>query len=157
MTMDPFAKRKRPRPPRPVASFGPEIFAALMRGATHPIHVKMPYKIAVRFRMRIHQLREAMRASGHEKYPLVSRVGVTIEWPIGTHTTKSGRHVVPDDRSVVCDVTLRPNDAEFAPTLALAGIDPLSGIEDRIKITTDDAGDTDSSNRIEDLLRDLLK
>lgn len=121
--------KKRSKTPRPVESFGPEILAALLKGATDGISVSMPYRTAVRFRLRIHQLREAMRKSAHEKYELCSRVRVSVKWPEETEVTRLGRHFVPSDRSTPCLVLLQPNDTEFAEALRGAGIDPLHGLE----------------------------
>lgn len=121
----------KPKTPRPVESFGPELFATLIKAATSRVELKMPYRNATRFRMRIHQLRESMRKSGHEHYELCSRVRVTIRWPTGAETEKiGGRHQVPVNRSIVCQVVLQPNDAEFASVLReQAGIDPLAHSE----------------------------
>lgn len=131
-------KPPRAKAPRPVESFGPEILSALMRGATEGLEFRTSYATAIRFRLRVHQLRESMRRSGHEKYELVCRVRVSIKWPNETPVTKLGRHNVPDDRSVECIVTLSPNDSEFSELLQAAGVDPLAGLdrshlEDEIK------------------------
>lgn len=115
----------REKKPRPIESFGPEILAALLKGATDPIEFTVSYKTAVRFRLRVHQLREAMRRSGHPKYELASRVRVSIVWPEGTETVKQGRHFIPLNRDTKCRVLLRPNDSEFAA--ALKGIGCSSG------------------------------
>ena len=117
------------KPQRPVTSFGPEILSALLQGATGQLKLSMSYKTGVRFRLRIHQLREAMRNTGHEKYELCARVRVSIAWPDGTPTEKQGRHVIPIDRNTLCTVTLQPNDTEFAGILRDAGVDPLLGVE----------------------------
>lgn len=124
----PLLVAKREKPPRPVESFGPEILAALLKGATEPLVLTMSYKMGVRFRLRIHQLRESMRRNGHDKYNLCARVRVTIEWPKGIPTEKQGRHIIPLDRDQLCKVTLKPNDTEFADFLSAAGVDPLSGV-----------------------------
>lgn len=138
--------------PRPVESFGPEILAALLRGATEPLVLPMPYKLGVRFRLRVHQLREAMRCTNHEKYKLCARVRVTIEWPLGTPTEKSGRHIIPSDRNTMCVVTLKPNDTEFADLLLSAGIDPLSGTI--IELPAPDIKHPDLS-ALEEMLKDI--
>lgn len=152
-TSTPPPKPPKPRPPRPVESFGPEILSALLKGATTPTELEMSYKMGVRFRLRIHQLREAMRRANHEKYPLVARVRVTIEWPDGTPTEKSGRWIVPVDRSTKCKVTLKPNDAEFASFLTAAGIEPLGGVDEADLPELDEA--SPDMTILEELLRDV--
>lgn len=143
----------RPKTPRPVESFGPEILSALMKGATDGLTLEMPFKLAVRFRLRIHQMRESMRRSGHEKYNLVARVRVQIAWPEDTPVSKQGRHSVPVDRNVKCKVTLRPNDTEFADLLQKAGVDPLDAV------SSDDLPETQSPksdlSSLDDMLKDL--
>ena len=122
-------KRSKPKAPRPVESFGPEILAALLRGATEMVQLPISYKLSIRLRLRIHQLREAMRKAAHPQYHLVARVRVTIQWPPDTKTVKQGRHNIPEDRNTKCLVTLQPNDAEFADLHREAGVDPQLGSE----------------------------
>ena len=116
-------KTEKTKTPRLVESFGPELLAAILKGATAPFTLEMSYKFGVRFRQRIHQLREAMRVAKHEKYSLVARTRVSIEWPDGCQVIKTGRHVVPVDRNVKCKVTIQPNDTEFGDILIAAGIE----------------------------------
>lgn len=114
---------KKPKPPRPVESFGPELFALLIRAATTQVQFPLSYRRATRLRQRLHQLRESMRRSAHEHYELVSRVRITVRWPEETPVTKKGRTDVPIDGNVECEVTLQPNDSEFGDILERAGID----------------------------------
>lgn len=152
-------KPPKTKAPRPVESFGPEILAALLRGATEPLTLDMSYKMGIRFRLRIHQLREAMRRQAHEKYELVARVRVSIEWPDGTALEKQGRYWVPRDRNTKCRITLKPNDAEFAAALSAAGIDPLSGVTSS-DLPTEPAERPRHStpvSTLEDMLKDFSK
>lgn len=125
---------KNPQPPpekapRPVESFGPELFAALLKGATEEVKVPMTWRQAVRFRQRVHQMREAMRRTSHPKYEICTKVRIGIEVPFDCPTVKSGRHKVPVDKGIKVTLVLSPNDSEFGPLLAAAGVRPLAEIE----------------------------
>lgn len=132
---------KKPKPPRPVESFGPELFALLIRAATTQVQFPLSYRRATRLRQRLHQLRESMRRSAHEHYELVSRVRITIRWPDDTPTQKKGRTDVPTNINVECEVTLQPNDSEFGDLLERAGINialPSNGTQPGTDATTID-------------------
>jgi hypothetical protein len=121
--------------------------AALMRGAlSEGLTVNAPWKVAVHFRQRIYQLREAMRKSDHEKYSLVARVRVTIELPEGCESSMVRGSPVPKDRNAIVKLVLRPNDSEFDSMLGDAGLTIKS-----IDVADGDEG----SKNLEDLLRDL--
>jgi len=148
----------KPKPPRPVESFGPGLFAILLKAATTRIEYRMSYRRATNFRMRLHQLRHAMRLSSHEHYGLVSRVRITVRWPEGTPTLKADRNEVPRDRSTTCEVVLQPNDSEFDDLLAEAGIQlnlPLAYPIDDLD-TDDPELDPDSDSEWESGLNHLL-
>ncbi len=115
-------EQKRKRPPRPIESYGPELMAALLKGAVSTFTMEMSFQRAVRFRQRIYQLRFAMEAQGHPKYNLVSRVRTTIRWPEGTELVPCGHYFSPKDRTVTCQITISPNDSEFADDLRRAGV-----------------------------------
>lgn len=153
--MNEIVKRiPKPKPPRPVESFGGEILAALLKGATDGFKVQTDYSTAIRFRLRVHQLREAMRKSGHDKYSLVARVRVTIE-PVDPNepVDLQGRHKVPKNRSAKYWLQLRPNDTEFGDILKNAGVDIELGSEESPSIEPSPTPATADS--LEDLLRDL--
>lgn len=150
------APKTKAKTPRPVESFGPEILAALIKGATEPVRMTLSYKVGTRLRMRIHQLREAMRKSGHEKYNLVARVVVTVRWPSDTPTEKQGRYNVPIDRNTKCEVKLQANDLEFADELRAAGVDIGLGADLEPTATLVQTSDGLTSTRtLEDLLKGL--
>lgn len=132
MTRNPFTSPK-PKPPRPVESFGPEILAALLRGAKGHVEMEVTYRQAIRFRQRVHSLRNAMRLAAHPKYELCSKTCIGIEIPAGTEVVRSGRHFVPVDRGAKVKLILSPNDSEFAEMLAQAGIKPLAQVEAETK------------------------
>ena len=71
---------KKTRTPPAVTSFGPEIMAALLRGAKERFDIPMPYREAVKFSMRIHSLRHAMRHESHEQVAVVSRTKIRVLW-----------------------------------------------------------------------------
>lgn|SRR5262245_16675457 len=123
------SKPLEPKRPRPVESFGPELFAALLAASTKEVRIPMTYRQGVRFRQRIHQMREAMRLSRHPKYETCTRVRIGIELPSDCVTMKSGRHRVPTDRGIMVTVVLSPNDSEFSDILSKAGVQLPSEIE----------------------------
>lgn len=148
------AHPENPKHPRPVASFGSEILAALMKGATGRVTLKMTYSQAIRFRQRIHSLREAMRRASHKQYDLCSKVRVSIEVPPDVPVHRSGRHFVPDNRQTEVRVILSPNDSEFADILAEAGIRPLGAVEAETKPLPSTRGDA-GGDALSKLLGDL--
>lgn len=114
---------KHERAPKPIESFGPELFQALLEGSKKKLVLKMPYTKAVRFRLRINQLRETMRRLQHEKYTAVSQARITVKWPEGTPVRKyPGGNLWPVDKNVECEVIIQPNDNEFRDVLAAAGV-----------------------------------
>ncbi len=140
--MDPEHKKRRP--PRPIESYGPELMAALLKGAVDTFTMEMPFQRAVRFRQRIYQLRFAMESQGHPKYNLVSRVRTTIRWPEGTELVPCGHYFSPKDRTVTCQITISPNDSEFADDLRKAGVTvgpPEDEVEDEVPIAPDERRD----------------
>ena len=44
-----------------ISSFGPEIMAALLQGSKRRVDLKLPYRTAIQFRRRVHELRSRMR------------------------------------------------------------------------------------------------
>jgi hypothetical protein len=106
---------------------------ALLRGATEEVTLSMTFRQAIRFRQRVHQLRESMRKSSHPKYELCTKVRIGLEFAGDTPTQKSGRHRVPIDRGVQVRLILSPNDSEFGPILAAAGIRGLDLVEAQTK------------------------
>ena len=149
-------KTRRPRPPRPVESFGPELMSALMRGALEGgLTLSLPWRDAVRFRLRVHQLREAMRMAKHDKYPLVARVRVSINVPPNVELVPQGSNYIPRDRSTLCEVVLRPNDSEFSSALHQAGIDVNRELSSPSPSTSPVAEPSPSLDTIEDILKGL--
>lgn len=139
--------------PRPVESFGPELLAALLKGATEEVHVPMTWRQAIRFRQRVHQMREAMRRTSHPKYELCTKVRISIDFPPDTPTTKSGRHLVPVDRGIPVKLVLSPNDSEFGPLLLAAGIRPL----DEVEAATEPLGPEPTLDTLEAMFGDIPK
>lgn len=121
----------------PVSSFGPEVMAALLKGATREFRVgPMPYRDAVKFHFRIHSLRAAMRAEQHSQYPIVARAKISLAWGerIGKPQPEeriSSRNVrSPKDPLTPTILTIAPHDSEFAEHLLRAGIKPEELRED---------------------------
>jgi hypothetical protein len=114
---------KSPRPPKPIESFGPEIFQALIEGAKRKVEFDLPYRKAVHFRQRVNQLRNQMRLQKHEHYAMASQARITITWPDDTPCNKSANGIrSPKDINTPVHVTIAPADAEFAGILEKAGV-----------------------------------
>lgn len=119
---------KKTRTPPPVTSFGPEIMAALLRGSKERFEIPMPYRDAIKFTMRIHSLRHAMRTEGHEQVNVVSMTKVRVLWgeraglpPVPER--KNSRNVpYPENSDIPAKVVIEPHDREFAQALIAAGI-----------------------------------
>lgn len=89
----------------PVSSFGPELLLTLKQGAAGPCRIAFATPaLATRFRMRVNELRLAMKRENHPDWPQLYRCGAYID--------KSDRRVV----------LLAPRDAEFLSALSAAGI-----------------------------------
>jgi hypothetical protein len=121
----------------PVSSFGPELMATLLAGATSEKVIPMPYREAVRFRLRLYQLRYAMLQENHPQAQNVRRVFIRVIWHDHVEVVKSSRGVKrPKDRDTPCKVIVAPQDSEYLAALNKAGIqvgvddtqpDPLLG------------------------------
>lgn len=121
-----------PRKPQRVESFGPEMMAVLLRGATDGIKIELPYHRAIRFRQRLYQLRHAMAVEGHPKYGLVSRVRAAITWDeTSIQTVRNSKQVPrPTDRRATVTVEVMPLDHEFTQALRDAGLDLKTAVAD---------------------------
>lgn len=123
-----------------IESFGPELMAALLKGARERYTITLPYRSAIKFRQRIYLLRQAMREANHEMYSAVSRTRITITWPEATPTQRNKWGFAwPLDRATLCIVTVEPQDSEFASALAQAGVetkelesDPLATVSPEV-------------------------
>lgn len=128
----------RPRKHPTVESFSPELFATLLSGATKPRYIHLPYHKAVRFRMRLYQLRNAMRLEDHPEYRNAHRVVARILWgedarqlvddpkfgpPFPETLTSSKRVSRPKSYLTPCLVVVGPQDSDYHDALRSAGIE----------------------------------
>jgi hypothetical protein len=91
-----------------VASFGPELLAALLRGAVETLVVRLPdFDTAFALRQRFYALRAAMKRESHPQTSVVYRASMALP-------TKE-----PDGSSVL---TLKPSDEVFVAALRAAGV-----------------------------------
>lgn len=101
---------KKPRKPKskiPVSSFGPELLAALIRGAAEPFTVVCPTSaIATKLVHRLYTLRKRMREEHHPQANLAQRCKITNQ--IG------GRHTEV--------IRFAPHDYEYRSMFAAAGV-----------------------------------
>lgn len=122
------------RTPKPVESFGPELFQALIEGSKKEIVLELPYRKAVHFRQRINSLRSAMQRQNHVMYTAVSQATVHVLWgeDAGFNAvpeTKSSTNVrFPVNKNTPAKLTITPADSELAAALKKAGVEvrPLS-------------------------------
>lgn len=132
---------KKPRN-QPVSSFGPEVMAALLRGAREKFLIgPLPYRTAISFHMRIHSLRRAMGLEQHPHFGLVSRAKIKIIWgadaglaAIEEKTNERGVRR-PTDTNAPVMLLIEPHDKDFTTYLVAAGIsmdelkeDPLDNL-----------------------------
>lgn len=120
-----------PAKPRtyPVASFGPEMMQALLRGARERYEVgPLPYSKAVNFRQRMNRLRIAMRNESHPHYATVARVSCAIVWgpkaglPPIEEATSSRNVKYPRNSDDPAKLIIQPHDKEFNDVLVASGI-----------------------------------
>lgn len=141
------------RSPRPVESFGPEIFQALIEGAKRKITLELPYRKAVYFRLRANQLRNQMRLLSHPQYSVVSQTRITIAWPPSTPVRQTSKRVsIPLDVETPCTLTIAPSDSEFTEALARAGVNVPQLTNDDSPTTAPQGGES-----TEDILASFLK
>lgn len=110
------------RKPATVESFGGELMAALLKGATDGLDLHLPFRSAIKFRKRVYSLRSSMAFYKHSQLSLAQRVSITIHWEdeLGITRHHSRTSSAPLDHP--CVVSLRPNDSEFGEALRQAGI-----------------------------------
>lgn len=112
-------------PPKPIASFGPQLFAALIQGAKAEVRVPLPYKLAVRLVQRLHQLRTVMRKTNHEHYLVASQASISLEIPPSVDCRVTSKKVrIPRDPNVGVAVVISPADSLFSVALDKAGVAP---------------------------------
>lgn len=122
-----------------VASFGPEVMQALLRGAREEFTVgPLPYRQAIQFMQRLNKLRQAMMNENHVQYPIVARTKITVVWgekaglPPVEEKLSSRNVPSPRDINVLAKLIIRPHDSEFNKVLIDSGIDAASLKEDPI-------------------------
>lgn len=106
-----------------LTTFGPEILAALIEGSRREVVIDLPYNDAVVLRMRMHQLRAAMRKEKHKLSHVVDAAKLTIRWgeEVKTSISKKGVHYPSSPYSIV-QLVLRPQDSTYRKALEKAGI-----------------------------------
>lgn len=104
----------RPQKSRyPVSSFGPELLATLLKGATERVEIPCPsMRVMMALQMRLQMLRGAMGRENHEQYPLVTRARTSRTWD--KESDPKG------DRTSV--LVIQPNDSQFNDILTKAGV-----------------------------------
>jgi hypothetical protein len=140
-----------PRPKTPIDSFGAEVFNALVEGSKRRIELRMPYRDAVRLRLRIHRLRAQMRVEGHPLYGLVLKAELRIELPPNTSTKVSSRGVhTPTDKATAVSLVISPRDSDFVDVLSKAGV--------KVPTLTSEQFDDDLASptpSLDDLMKDI--
>lgn len=100
-------RKPKPRSKTPVSSFGPELLAALIKGAAEPLELQCPNSaIATKLVQRLYTLRKRMREENHPQSALVQRAKVSNQ--------KGGRHLAT--------IFIRPHDYEYRDIFSNAGI-----------------------------------
>lgn len=109
------------RPSRyPVASFGPELMAALVKGAEERIEIKLETAREMQWlQQRIHMLRGAMGKEKHPNYSLVQRARTSRQWDEPEGTPRTGK---PTKFARNFRLVIEPNDVQFKSALEAAGI-----------------------------------
>lgn len=136
----------------PLESFGPEIMAALLKGAREEVRIKTTYRQGIIFRRRVHQLRARLRDLGHAQYPLAARAMVRLLWgkeaglPEVENRISSRNVKFPVNPDCDAFLILSPRDSEFSEVLQKSGI-TASLSEDPLANSTQPAiGEPDSGD-----------
>lgn len=113
----------------PIASFGPELFNALVTGSRRKIEIELQtFRQGVKFQQRIQMLRKAMREENHPLSTVVTRArcsliyGEAAGYPKCEETTTQRGNKFPVDRNVRCKIVIAPQDSEFREAVLGAGI-----------------------------------
>jgi hypothetical protein len=115
-----MTKQKR----APIESYGAEMFNALIEGSRKTFHVTLPYRDAVKFRLRCYQLRNRMLTENHELYPVAAKTKISLSWDETKIPTKLGyrNSKTPIDSKAPVTLTIGPQDSEYADALKAAGL-----------------------------------
>lgn len=141
-----------PRKP-PIESFGPELFNTLIEGSKRKIVVETSYTTAVKFRMRIHQLRNRMREENHPLYRVAAKTKLSIQWDEVTTNTVRGKRGLkyPSDRRTKVKLIIEPHDNEFSDLLAAQGVNVKAPIDDLLTKPEEISAQSDLENMLMDL------
>lgn len=109
------------RPSRyPVASFGPELMAALVKGAETRIEIHLETAREMQWlQQRIHMLRGAMGKEKHPNYTLAQRARTSRQWDEPEGTPRTGK---PTKSARNFRLVIEPNDVQFKSALEAAGV-----------------------------------
>lgn len=109
------------RPSRyPVASFGPELMAVLIRGAKERVEIPMKsHKEISWLQQRIHMLRGAMGREKHPNYTLVQRARTSRQWDDPEPPLRGKK---PSAKATNFRLIIEPNDIQFADAIRAAGV-----------------------------------
>lgn len=108
--------------PRLVESFGPELMKTLLEGAKKKVEIRLPYRDAVRLRLRLNQLRVAMRTHNHPHKNMVEQVNLRITYDDDTPLESTNYGMVPVNRLAISTLIAEPADSEFSKILREAGM-----------------------------------
>jgi len=110
------------RPSRyPVASFGPELLAVLLKGATERVEIPCPDgKTLMALQQRIHMLRGAMGREKHPEYSLAQRARTSRMWDELEGTPRNTGH--PTRAAKNFRLIIQPNDVQFKELIEAAGV-----------------------------------
>lgn len=112
------------RIPKPIESFGPEVFQALIEGSKKEIRLPLSWRKACYWRHRANALRAEMRRQNHPQYKVMSGATLRIEIPPGTDIKKSSRNVsCPKSPEAPVFLVISPADAEFGEALRKVGVE----------------------------------
>lgn len=136
MTNESPKSKKKTKTRYPIESFGPELMAALVAGGQR--RVEIPFenkKMAVRFQMRIHMLRNRLREADHPNWKIAARARTSLRWRDMVKPEWAGDK--EGNKGAV--LVIYPHDSDFTDALAKAGItrekilehDPLAGLAQR--------------------------
>lgn len=116
--------------PTRVNAFSPAIYALLLKGSQQRVEVKLPYRDAIRLRLRLYSLRTIMRKENHQHLGIVMKSKIMLRFADDVELRKNTRtkEHVPINKDVQCTLIVQPADDEFEAALREAGIDPRDGV-----------------------------
>lgn len=110
----------------PVASYGPYLLAALIKGSKEELVIELPsWREAWHLMQRMYSLRRRAEEQKHEAAPLIVKAKMRITWDEERYPAYLGaqRYKRPRDTSAPAKLHIYPRDENFTSAFQSAGVE----------------------------------